>query len=199
MKSTVYNSILVLILFSLCFSCGAPYQVSTVKLKDGSSKILRVKQEDDHLLIKSQHTDSPEKLHYSEIDYVKKRNNLNEEAKFKFFKVAGKNQFLLLEEEIVGPVSLYISTSSFNSNPMGPGMGMTQQTIVAHYVKREHNDEVILLSSDHFADSSLKTIGPKFFRDCPELVQKIENRDFKKRQVYDIVKFYNTNCAKDES
>jgi len=82
---------------------------------------------------------------------------------------------------------------------MGPGMGMTQQTIVAHYVKKEDDDEVILLSSDHFADKSLQSKGPAFFSDCPELVDKIYNKDFKKRHVYDIVKFYNTTCAKDES
>ncbi len=195
MKLRTLNSIPIIVLFTLIYSCGAPYQLSTIKLKDGSSKAVLAKQDEDHLLIKNHSSDDPKKLHYSEVDYVKKKNNLNDETKFRFLKVKWKNEYLLLEEEILGPVSLYISTSSFNSNPMGPGMGMTQQTIVAHYVKKEDDDEVILLSSDHFADSSLKTVGPKFFKDCPKLVQKIENKDFKKRHVYDIVKFYNTNCA----
>jgi hypothetical protein len=180
-------------------SCGVSYQPAYVKTKDGREKPFLVKQDNQFLLTKESSYDEPKKILYSEIDYVEKKNNLNQETKFKFFKVANRDEYVLVEEEIVGPVSLYISTSSFNSNPMGPGMGMTQHTIVVHYVKRGHNDEVVLLSSDHFADQSLKTVGPKFFKDCPELVKKIEDRDYKKRHIYDIVRFYNDNCGGDNT
>ncbi len=198
MKSTVYNSILVLILFSLCLSCGVPYQASTIKLKNGSIKTLLTKKEEDHLLIKNRYSDSPEELHYSEIDYVVKKNNLDDVVKFKFFKVAGKNQYLLLEEEIVGPVSLYILTTEGTNTAFGTGMTYNY-TSVGYYVKKKHNNEVIFLTSSSALNFKFTEIGQAFFRDCPELVQKIEDKDFKKKDVYEVVKFYNTNCAKDET
>lgn len=189
-------AILILILMN---SCGVSYQQGIVQTKGGTKELFFVKQDNQYLLVKKNLSDEPQKILYSEIDYVEKKNNLNDETKFKFFKVKYRNEYKLLEEEITGTVSLYISTSSFNSNPMGPGMGMTQQTIVVHYVKRKDEDEVTLLSSDHFSDTSLKTVGPRFFSDCPELVKKIEDKDYKKRHIYDIVRFYNENCGVDHT
>jgi hypothetical protein len=197
--NNVLKSLVLMFGILILNSCGVSYQSGYVKTKDGTKKPFLMKQDNQYLLVKESSSDEPKKILYSEIDYVEKRNNLNDETKFKFFKVANQNKYVLVEEEIVGPVSLYISASSFNSNPMGPGMGMTQQTIVVHYVKRKHNDEVILLSSDYFSDQSLKMVGPKFFKDCPKLVEKIENRDFKKRHIYDIVRFYNENCGVDNT
>jgi hypothetical protein len=193
----ILRPLVLVIIILVLYSCGVSYQTAYVKTKDGSEKPLLVKQDHQFLLIKENSSDEPKKILYSEIDYVEKKNNLNKETKFKFYKVANRDEYVLVEEEIVGPVSLYISASSFNSNPMGPNMGMTQQTIVVHYVKREHNDEVVLLSSDYFSDQSLKTVGPIFFKDCPELVKKIEDRDYKKRHIYDIVRFYNDKCGGD--
>ncbi|RRO16773.1 hypothetical protein [Flavobacteriaceae bacterium 14752] len=183
-----------LLTLTLLFSCGVPYQISSVKLKDGSTKTLLVKQDEGFLLTKDNFSDSPEKLHYSEIDYVKKKNNLNEETKFKFFKVAGKNQYLLLEEEIVGPVSLYIQTTEGTNTEYATGMTYNY-TSIGYYVKKEHNNEVIFLTSDSALNFKFTEIGQTFFRDCPELVQKIEDKDFRKKDVYEVVKFYNKNCA----
>ena len=35
-----------------------------------------------------------------------------------------------------------------------------------------------------------------YFSDCPELSQKIENKEYKKRDLESIVRFYNSNCGK---
>ena len=33
------------------------------------------------------------------------------------------------------------------------------------------------------------------FKDCPALIKKIENKDFKKKGILKIVKYYNANCG----
>lgn len=35
-----------------------------------------------------------------------------------------------------------------------------------------------------------------FFSDCPELVKKIEEKEFKQEELLKIVLFYNTQCGK---
>ncbi|GGE40268.1 hypothetical protein [Psychroflexus planctonicus] len=154
------------------YSCGTAYEIAFVKTQNGSKKPVLMKQDKEYLLVKESKNEEPKKIYYSDIDYVEKRISQNDVVKFKSFKVKGTKEYLLLEEEIVGPVSLYINTWTVNHNAMGQNIGMYQQTLVAHYVKREQDDEVILLSSDHFADNSLKVKGPSFFNDCPDLVSK---------------------------
>ncbi|MBC3759904.1 hypothetical protein H7U19_15940 [Hyunsoonleella sp. SJ7] len=40
----------------------------------------------------------------------------------------------------------------------------------------------------------LKKKHMEAFKDCPLLIEKIENNEFKKWEVYDIVEFYNYDC-----
>jgi len=43
---------------------------------------------------------------------------------------------------------------------------------------------------------AFKKRASDFFKDCPSLVAKIENKEFKKEDLIPIVEYYNTNCAK---
>jgi ribosome-associated translation inhibitor RaiA len=41
---------------------------------------------------------------------------------------------------------------------------------------------------------SFKKRAMKYFKDCPALVAKLENKEFVKDELQDIVRFYNTSC-----
>ena len=49
-------------------------------------------------------------------------------------------------------------------------------------------------------DNKIITIGTHiskkhlvFFKDCPELINKIKNKEFKRKEIFKIINFYN-NC-----
>lgn len=206
MASTNVKYCSFLIILLVFTSCGLPYKSGMLVLKEGDKKQGLIKPKDENLLFKKGRYDNDvESYHYTEVDYVKKPNFNGEIAKFKYLKVVGGN-FRLLEEVIIGSVSLYKDTSTYNMNAMGanagmPGAGFTMgvpQTITGYYVRRENDRHAVSISSDHLFNNSLKQKGPWFFKDCPELVKKIENKDFRKKEIKKVVRFYNDHCAKTE-
>jgi len=49
-----------------------------------------------------------------------------------------------------------------------------------------------------FAKSFKKSIS-KYFKDCPELIDKVENKEFSKNEIWKILEFYNRQCMEKES
>lgn len=98
----------------------------------------------------------------------------------------------LLKENLTGKIYLY-SNEVYNpghSIPNGFGgaggmmFGGGSSTIYFLLIK----DKITRVGA------KLKKKHLELFKDCPSLIKKIENKDLKRRNVYDIVKYYNTNC-----
>lgn len=82
------------------------------------------------------------------------------------------------------------ATGAPNSAPIyQPGfMGSHNQVMILREgEKPEVFNQVSLLKS-------FKNRAMEYFEDCPELKAKLENKDFIKEDLQDIVKFYNANC-----
>lgn len=71
-------------------------------------------------------------------------------------------------------------------------------------IRNPHNYEnLLLLKNDENngyglpikLKGSFKKSAAKFFEDCPNLVKKILNKDFKQKDLIVIVKYYNKNCS----
>ena len=62
------------------------------------------------------------------------------------------------------------------------------------YVRRGVSGEITHLGSNQLFSKNFKNAASDYFADCPELVTKIQNKEFKKKHVRDIVKFYNLQC-----
>ncbi|MEO1033126.1 MAG: hypothetical protein AAFX55_17110 [Bacteroidota bacterium] len=68
---------------------------------------------------------------------------------------------------------------------------------------QEHND-LLVVREGHKAikinqlslSKAFKQRASEFFSDCSSLVSKIENKEFKKKDLIAIVEYYNSNCAK---
>ncbi|MDP5200648.1 hypothetical protein [Flavobacterium sp. DG2-3] len=106
---------------------------------------------------------------------------------------------------IEGNVSLYkydnsglifvpsMTPTGFGTNGFG-GTNMYSSSIEEYYVAHGEEFEVISISTIGGFGKNFKKVASKFFEDCPILVEKINNKEYKKDKVYDVVKFYNTNC-----
>ena len=132
-------------------------------------------------------------------------------TKYVYLYIAGKKVFRVLEEMEIGAVSLYRTVAHGNHVGMGfggpGGMGSggfgpggfgpgTSFTIENYYVRKEDQDFAHHLGSTHFFSKNFRLAASNYFSDCTALVEKIHNKEFRKKDIIAIVEFYNTNCAK---
>jgi len=70
----------------------------------------------------------------------------------------------------------------------------------SYYVGHGTNDQVKHLYTKGlpFAKSFKKSIS-KYFKDCPELIDKVENKEFSKNEIWKVLEFYNRHCMEKES
>lgn len=69
-----------------------------------------------------------------------------------------------------------------------------------YYTGHGSSDQIELIYTDKsvFAPSFKKAMK-KYFKDCPELIEKIENKEFNKEQIWRVVDFYNRECLGSEN
>ena len=137
-----------------------------------------------------------ESLEYAQIYYGK------ESHIYKNVLVSGKDSPVVLEEIVKGSVSLYNLFSqgySVGFAPMGAGgapmpTGGNFYSINNLYVLKEGETNATHLGSNQLFTKNFKAAASEFFKDCPVLVDKIQNKEFKKKEIKAIVEFYNSNC-----
>ena len=80
----------------------------------------------------------------------------------------------------------------------GGGFMMTggggQYNITYSYLRKSSEKEAVYLGSSNWMTKNFKKGASNFFSDCPKLVLKIKNKEFKKRDLKEIIEFYNSNC-----
>ena len=79
-----------------------------------------------------------------------------------------------------GKITLYRELKGFADD--------TNRALYIFYVGKNNNDIVTSL------DVKFKKTAINFFKDCPELVQKINNKKYLKKNVVEVIEFYNMNC-----
>ena len=137
-----------------------------------------------------------EKLDYAQI-YFGKESHI-----YKNVLVSGKDSPMVLEEIVKGRVSLYNLFSqgySVGFAPMGAGgapmpTGGNFYSINNLYVLKESETNATHLGSNQLFTKNFKAAASEFFKDCPTLVDKIQNKEFKKKEIKAIVEFYNSHC-----
>ena len=113
-----------------------------------------------------------------------------------------KSHPTLLEILKIGKVTLYRTVNInyygefYPYGAAGPRTGGGySRTVIYYYASKNNSDFVTRLGkrgsllSKNFRKSIIK-----YFNDCPELVAKIKSKEFRKRDIVEIVEFYNTNC-----
>ena len=72
--------------------------------------------------------------------------------------------------------------------------GGYSRDITYYYLLREGEDQVTHLGSTDIFSKNFKKAGSDYFADCPELVEKIQNKEYKKKHLEKVVRYYNKNC-----
>lgn len=104
-----------------------------------------------------------------------------------------KSRSDLMTEMISGKVSLYLRTKITigGANSMGMPNSSTSNSF---YVKKEGQSVAKYIKGDNIAYGRFKINAIKFFGDCESLVNKIKNKDYKRKHLVKMVHYYNENC-----
>lgn len=92
-----------------------------------------------------------------------------------------------------GKVSLYrfdfTRTSNFNNFSMS-------NEVVEYSVCKNYSDLVTVFNASGLGiERSFRKKAAKFFKDCPELVEKIKSKTWRMKNIPEIVDYYNNNCS----
>ncbi|WP_053990574.1 hypothetical protein [Mangrovimonas sp. TPBH4] len=181
-------------LFSLCFVffcfiAHAEYNRGTVFFKDGSiSKgLIKIKTEGG---IKFKVNENAE---IAEYDYHSIDGFDTEGKHYKYILVHDKEAPRLLNETLKGSITLYCD-EMYNQNSNFPNAASVTSNMFiggnngapCYFIKV--NDDVIRIGI------RIKKKHLKIFSSCESLMDKIENKELKKRNVRGIISYYNEHC-----
>ncbi|WBX70482.1 hypothetical protein [Tenacibaculum retecalamus] len=149
---------------------------------------------------KSKTQKAPEILTYKEVDKFIIYNR-GEHTEYQHKIVNGKAGSKLLKVKTRGKIDLFYEVRKSGAAPMGGATGGMNFSIgvssssEVYYISKK--DSPFATKLFHLLDPSkriFKKIIPEYFGDCPELIEKIKKKEYKKRHIVEIVDFYNNQC-----
>ena len=102
-----------------------------------------------------------------------------------FLPIKGRGNPKALQELVKGEVSLY----RIRDWRAYDGGGVKDK----YYLRRGEGDVTLFISTDPFS-KSFKKAASKYFKDCSSLIQKVKNKEYKKSDIEEVVKYYNSKC-----
>jgi hypothetical protein len=104
-----------------------------------------------------------------------------------------KNQYYFLKLEIDGKMKLfryfYSETSPGAYDASTDGITGGHSYSASKYILQRLGEEIYIPKNLSFRKEMMK-----YFQDCPVLSLRIENREFRKRDLDAIVRYYNSHC-----
>ncbi|MGY3793193.1 hypothetical protein [uncultured Aquimarina sp.] len=202
-----HTTLLLSLVFAIFYSCSLQAQKSSAILifKDGTElKGFGKIKSFGKVKFRKTKKDKAKKYKFDELHSVKiyEGGELNTYV-YKSIKDSEFPKVLQLITE--GKVTLYkIHTEGYYGTPNigaggfgGTGVGFgggNYYSMNSYYVKRENEEEVTHLGSTHLFSKNFKKAASTYFKDCTSLVEKIQNKEFKKRHIREVVEYYNNDC-----
>ena len=99
---------------------------------------------------------------------------------------------LLIEKIVSRKMNLYRREVTQNVS-MGPGMGTMPRRASFFYLSHPDSPSAEYVKANTYSRKFRKKAA-KRFKNCPGLVQKIQQKEFERYGIEQIVKFYNSKC-----
>tara|TARA_R110002072_G_scaffold274791_3_gene435753 strand:+ start:5541 stop:6104 length:564 start_codon:yes stop_codon:yes gene_type:complete len=180
-----------LLFFSLSFIVFSQEKGHTIHTKSGATFFTKKysTHKDD---ISFTSNKKRQNVSYSQLDKIVYTGKKEKHNFIKKYIQYSDNAGTLMVELVEGNVSLYTRSEmvATGSGPMGP----TFTNSITYYVKRTNEKIAVNIGINDLFKSYKKT-STDFFSDCPKLVSKLENKEFKKKEIEEVVIFYNENCS----
>ncbi len=173
----------------------AQYRPAVVKLKSGDSITGIIGDiQRKAFKYKYQTNGRPEKIDFSEIDFVQLLHSEEDVRTYRFFQLDDDEKYTKLQQLSTGPKADLYSISFYAQSSFGAGPSIGQE-VVKYYVKRPSEENLTFMGIYDPIPNTLRDKVIAYVSDCPELVEKILNRDFRiRRGLAPIFEFYNRSC-----
>lgn len=204
-KASIKPLIILLIITSFSLLINKTHAQRTkaiLTFKDGTTKTGLGKIIGNDVKFKTNKKDKAIKYNFTNLESVKIYSN-STVTTYVSVKVKGFKEPVILQPLRQGKVNLYeeITVAYRTGGFMNNGFGNTAYSGVGYayninnfYVKKENETEAFHLGSNQLFSKNFKLAASTYFKDCPELVKKIESKEFKKKHIKEIVEFYNKQC-----
>ncbi len=187
--------LLIALILSSGFSCLAQYRPAVAGLKTGDSLVGIIGDVQRKVFkYKTQSNGKSIKLDFEKLNYVKIMFDSDDIRTYRFFRLEDDKDYKAFQQLAKGKnAELYGVTRVVRSSGFaGPAMDMNA---IQYYIKKPTEKNLTLLGLYDPLINNLKNKVLAYFADCKELIQKIENKDFRMRNgLTPMVDFYNSNC-----
>lgn len=181
------KKIVVLLLILSSFLSYSQKRNIYIKTKDNKEYITKkYTQHRDYIYFK--YNNLPVKISYGNIEkinikYVKKKHQkLNHNLIFINY---SEKYGALMKPLVKGNCTLYSAIDHGYNGLSG----------ISYFVLRKNENIATLICDNHVVSViKFKKRASKYFEDCDILVEKIQQKKYKRKQVIEAVKFYNENC-----
>jgi hypothetical protein len=192
--------LLTILLYSINLSAQIGYSKAKIYFKDGTIKEgfgKHIFLSNKKIKFKENKKDKPIELGFIKVDKF-----ILNDIEYDFKIIKGKSEITFFKVKQRGKVSLYYTIKTNNSAPMGGmntggigvGIGFSTSSEV-YYIGKNDEDQITQLFNLFGPSKKIfKKIVPQFFGDCPDLLDKIDYKEYKKRDIVKIVDFYNKKC-----
>ena len=155
--------------------------------------------------VKFKLTEDSEKILYDSKLIDKVEINEEETKLFRYKKVDDLSSEWL-EQLVEGKVCLYLTASTYFNPGSSAGGGMNggfgraavsegSTTFTYYYISYSGEEKVFKMATFGTINKGLKKTATAFFKDCPIMVEKLDNAIYKNDDIEGIVKFYNTSSC----
>lgn len=200
------KKIILLIIILFCCTSNAQYFKANVSFKDGTSKsgLARVNTLNDKIFFKENKTSTKEKYNHKEINtLILKKDSISNSYRYK--KTLGRRAPRLLKVITESNnLSLYAVVTESNYLYSFGLLGALATTIIdankidyEYYMVKNNDEKALFFGNTNLTSKKrFKEIIRKRLKDCPKIVKKVENKEFKVKNIPEIVAYYNKNCTK---
>lgn len=188
----------------LIISCAAPLTPVTLHMENGEMKKGFANQ-NPYKEIKFKEARSAKAVKYDFDNITTAEYNTNQGLKrYVRLPIKDKDKKIVVEEILLGEVSLYTTNrQGYNAGMgagfgaaggMGMGFGGGSYNIDNFYLKKDSESALTHLGSNQLFTKNFVAAASEYFKDCPLLVGKIKEKEYRKRDLREIVIFYNEHC-----
>lgn len=170
-----------------------------ITLKDGSIIEGLGKINLDEEIIYKENKEAEKKIfNYKNVDrlIIKIDNTIKRFEYLTIEGIDGINREKLVEKIITGKINLYEDyTSGVSYSPtMNGSYGFSNYSKTTYYISKNENIPATDLRIGNTYSERFKEIAQKSFSDCPDLLNKIDTKYFKRYGIREVVKYYNQSC-----
>ena len=179
------KTIFLLVLLFSSLTIDAQKDKATLFFKDGNTLHGYAKlKENGKVKFRKTNDSKAMTYHFGNLERVEFFLN-DEKVTYVRLEVKGKSKAITLKQLVQGEISLF---SAIDHN-VGAGY-----LIEEYYLKKQDEKKPILLTTSNIFSKNFKKVATEYFKDCSKLIQKINNKEFKKRDIEEIVTYYNSEC-----